>query len=115
MKQKIINHKVRKVGDYVRLMNGLFGLTDSELQVLAEFITIHLTISKYKIQVNAFSTDMKKKVALRLGKSNFNSLNTYIKALADKGAIRKIAGGYEIDDKLIPIGESQVVFIIRGI
>lgn len=113
MKSKTITYRVRSPEDYLTILNGIYNLTQAEVAVLAEFIKIHLTLKAADIQVNAFSIDMKKRAARRLGKPNFNTLNTYIKALADKGAIRKISGGYEVHPDLMPGGEDVIVFKIK--
>ncbi len=113
MNQKIIRFKISNPEHYLRLFNGIYGLTLSERKVLAEFILVHLTITRMNLDINPFSTDMKKRVARRLGKDNFYSLNTYIKALADKKAIKRIKGGYEINSHLIPGGEDEVIFRIK--
>lgn len=113
MSQKVIRFKISNPEHYLRLFNGIYALTLSERKVLAEFILVYLTIKKMDLKINPFSTDMKKRVARRLGKDNFHSLNTYIKALADKKAITKIKGGYRINPHLIPGGEDEVVFRIK--
>jgi len=113
MNQKVIKFKIGNPEHYLRLFNGIYNLTLSERKVLAEFILIHLTLKKMGIQKNTFATDMKKRVARRLGKKNFNSLNTYLKAISDKGAIKRVDGGYEITPNLIPAGEDEIVFKIK--
>lgn len=114
MKEKTMTIPIRDTYNYVRLFNGLIGLTDMETTILAEFIDLKLALNKAGLSVNAFSTDMKKKVAENLGRDDFNTLNHYIKNIADKGAITKTDAGYEIRDILIPTGEKEKIsFIIN--
>ena len=113
MKQKIIKFKIGNPEHYLRLFNGSYNLTLSERKVLSEFVRVHLALQKAGSDMNPFATVFKKRVAKRLGKKNFNSLNTYLKAISDKGAITRVQGGYKINSNLIPGGEDEVVFKIR--
>jgi hypothetical protein len=113
MKRKVIPVRIKHPKHYLRLFNGIYNLTASERDVLAEFLLVHITLTRLDSKVNAFSAIMKKKVAKRMGKKDFNSLNTYIKAIADKGAITKIDGGYRIHPHLVPGGEDEIVFKIK--
>lgn len=113
MNQKIIRFKISKPEHYLRLFNGIYNLTLSERNVLSEFIRVYLALKEAGSDMNPFSTIMKKRVARRLGKDNFNSLNTYIQALGTKKAITRVKGGYKINPHLIPGGEDEIVFRIK--
>jgi hypothetical protein len=113
MMEKIIHFKISKPEHYIRLFNGIYGLTMLERTILAEFILIHLMLEKIGSDVNPFCPDMKRRVAKRLGKPNFGTLNNSIKAIKDKGAISKVSGGYKIHPNLLPAGENQIVFKIK--
>lgn len=113
MKQKIVRHPIRSLQEYVRLWNGLFSLTDSEIEVLSKFIELHLQFTAANIPSNAFSTDGRKIVAERMGQGRHTYLAPYIKSLKDKGAITAITGGYRIDERLIPQGEHEIIIKIR--
>ena len=116
MKQKIIRMPVRRVRDYVRLLNGIFELTPTELDVLAAFVELHLKMQHARLPANAFSTDGRKMVAKALGKDADKQhafLGPYVKSLKDKGAITPIPGGYQIDERLIPQGEAEIVLKIK--
>lgn len=98
---------------YLQMFNGIFNLTDTEMQVLAAFTEQHLRLKESGLQINAFSTDSKKSVAKKLGRKDFNQLNGYIKALHDKGAIDPVPEGYKIKKALIPQGEDRIIFNLR--
>jgi hypothetical protein len=83
------------------------------MEVLAAFVELYLRLRTGGVQVNAFSSDMKKNVAEKLGMSDFNHLNVYIQRLADKKAITRVDGGYTINPWLIHQGEREVVFRLR--
>lgn len=91
--------KVATTYQYIQMVNGLFGLTNTERKVLATFIDIH---QKSGLDTNMFSTDIKKAVAKFLGRDDFNTLNNYIKRMHAKGAIKKVADGYEVHKLLLP-------------
>lgn len=110
MKRKVMKVPAETTLQYLQLFNGLFELTTKELAVLAEFVEVHLHLRNTGVQANAFSSDMKKKVAERLEMPNYNHLNVYIKQLHDKKAISKMEGGYKINPLLVPMGEKEVVF-----
>jgi len=105
---KRIQIPVNGIRDYVELFNGLFQLTKSEVNILTEFIRCYLTLKKNSRDENAFSTEMKKKVAERLNRDDFNTLNTYIKRLKDKQAISKTKSGYKINPILIPTDDNKI-------
>lgn len=111
-KQKRIKVPIRNTAHYVRLFNGMFKLTDTEIEIISAFIDEYRAV---KYQVPPISTPMKKKVADRLGRDNFNTLNQYIKNLVKKRAIIKKGGGddYIINPALIRNDkETEVVFIL---
>ena len=113
MKRKIIQFKITTAEHYLRLFNGIYNLTPAERKVLAEFVQVDLSLQKLDSDVNTFSTAMRNGVARRMGKKSSYSLGTYIKALADKGAIKKVEGGYVINPHLLPGGEDEIVFKIK--
>lgn len=98
-KIKINANTTRK---YVSVFNFIFRLTDTEIDILAEFIDIYKELSKNSININPFSTEIKKKVAERLGREDFNTLNNYITSLRKKKAIQDDLQGYKINPILIP-------------
>jgi len=106
----MVRIRANSVRKYLQLFNGIFNLTPKESEVLAVFIGIHVGLRKKQLQINAFSTEMKKEAARLLGKADFNTLNIYIKRLADKKAIVKSDDGYSINRLLLPQGEERVVF-----
>ena len=106
---KRIKVPINSIRDYIELFNGLFGLTESEIEVLSEFIRMDLSLQNSgKDDVNPFTTDIKKRVAENLERDNFNTLNTYIKRLKDKKAISPTNEGYEINRILIPTNDDKI-------
>lgn len=109
-KQKRIKIPIRKTAHYVRLFNGMFKLTDTEIDIISAFIDEYRAV-QYKVP--PISTPMKKKVADRLGRDNFNTLNQYIKNLVKKRAIIKKDDDYIINPALIKSDrETEVVFVL---
>lgn len=108
---KQITVPINSLRHYIELFNGLFGLTDSEIEVLTEFLRVKLSLEKAERDDNPFSTEMKKRVADLLDRDDFNSLNTYIMRIKNKGAIKPTENGYEINRILVPDGSSNEVKI----
>jgi len=110
-KTKKIRVKVRTYEDYLQIFNGVLKLTPKELEVLAVFLRLHIHLKEKGMpSVSPFTTAMKKVVAKRLGWSDFNALNVYIKRLHDKGAIKANDDDYDILKILVPRGEKEVLF-----
>ena len=91
---------IKNTYQYLQVMNGLFRLTDTEMQVLASFIDLHEKTKHSGIETNMFSTDIKKQVAKLLNREDFNTLNNYIKRMHDKKAIVRVVGGYKLSKHL---------------
>tara|TARA_Y100001973_G_C5140930_1_gene302876 strand:+ start:315 stop:659 length:345 start_codon:yes stop_codon:yes gene_type:complete len=83
---------------YVQVWNGIFNLTNKELEVLSLFIDIHKTVDIRNICHNK----IKQVVAAKLDIRDANTLNNYIKKLKDKGAIRKVESIYVLTPILNP-------------
>lgn len=111
MKKKI-KVKADTTFKYLQLLNGILKLTDKEIAILADFVDLQKKINDAGFDMNAFSTENKKKVAKMQGRKDFNTLNHYIKKLSEKGVIRPIDGGYKIRDFLIPGNEKEIVFVL---
>lgn len=114
MKRKVVKVRVSSTREFVRLAGRIFSppLTDTEAEVLAGFVEADVWLRKKKVPLGAFSTQMRKKVAQRLGREDHLGLNVYIKKLKDKGAIKEndsIKGGYQIHPLFVPKGESEIV------
>lgn len=94
---------------YLEIFNGMLKLTNKELEVLAAFLDKKYELKDLK--VDPFSTDIKKQIAEDFGMDNTNSINTYIKALKDKQAIRSINGKYVFNPLVVKQeDEDGVVF-----
>lgn len=110
---KKITVPVNNLRQYIELFNGIFGLTNSEINVLTEFLRVKLSLDNAGRDENPFSADMKRRVADVLNRDNFNSLNTYIKRLKDKGAIKPTNEGYEIHRILVPTNDNKIQIEIK--
>lgn len=102
--------KIADTKDYIEFYNGIFKLSPTEIEILSEFVDIYNSLRGSSLNINPFSTEMKKKVAENLGRDDFNTLNNYIKSLCDKGAIYHTTDGYGIHHMLIPMNEQKVEF-----
>lgn len=110
MKRKKIGVKIRSTAHYIKLFNGIFNLTDTEIKILGAFIDEYEKITQAGLSMNMFCTELKKKVSDSLGRDDFNTLNNYIKRMHDKKVLTKVEEGYEVVPQLIPNGEEEIVF-----
>lgn len=113
MPEQTFKIKVSNQYQYLQLLNGIFRLTEMELRVLALFAEEQHAITTNNLPLNAFSPDVKKRVADKLNKDDFNTLNNYIKRLKDKKVIKEIEGGYQIPDRFILGDTTKVIFKIK--
>ena len=106
MKRKI-TVKIDSTIKYIQLWNGIFNLTDKEVQILSAFIDIQ-NITE---EVNFCSVKNKKEVSRIVGIKDYNTLNNYIKRFKDKGAIRKKDNNYKLNPFLNPETDSVEITI----
>lgn len=92
--------------DYLVLLNGILKLTSVELDVLAAFLEFDPFVCATKTA--------RKVVAEKLGMKNVAVLNNYVKALKDKGIIRKDTfGNYKYLDIVSPKSQLESIeFVI---
>lgn len=88
-----ITIKITGTEKFISALNGVFKLTDTEINVLAALID-------HRETVNLCSPSNKKKVAEVLKLKDFNTLNNYVKKLKDKQAIVQTKDGYDINPLL---------------
>jgi len=98
MKKRKITVNIDSTLKYVQLWNGIFNLTDKEIQILSTFIDVQM-ITK---ELNLCSVKNKKDVSTIVGIKDYNTLNNYIKRFKDKGVIFKNNGYYKINPFLNP-------------
>ena len=98
MKKKKITVSIDTTYKYLQLWNGIFNLTNKELQILSTFIDIQ-NITE---EVNLCSVKNKREVARMVGIKDPNTLNNYIKKFKDKRVITKNNGIYELNKLLNP-------------
>ena len=92
---------------YLQLWNGIFNLTDKEIQILAAFIDVQIITN----EVNLCSVKNKREVARIVGIKDYNTLNNYIKRFKDKKVIAKSDNNYNLNNFLNPDTTSVTVNI----
>ena len=96
--QMKVNIKANSIFKRVQIWNGIFNLTNKELEILSAFIKVNLT-SKSK---NFCTKKSKDDVAKIMSFDDPNTLNNYIKKLKDKGALKYKKGTYSLNKLLNP-------------
>tara|TARA_R110000765_G_scaffold368239_2_gene458363 strand:+ start:760 stop:1101 length:342 start_codon:yes stop_codon:yes gene_type:complete len=109
MKKKKITINIDSTVKYLRLWNGIFNLTDKELQILGYFIDVNLI----RGEENVCSVPNKKDVAALANIKDHNTLNNYIKKFKDKGAMIKKETVYTINPFFDTDIDMVEVLIIR--
>jgi|TARA_R100001082_G_scaffold73682_1_gene42402 hypothetical protein len=97
MKVKI-EIKANSIYKRLQIWNGIFDLTNKELEVLAAFIKVNIKAKRK----NLCSKGNKDEVANILTFEDPNTLNNYIKRLKDKGALLYKKGIYDVNKLLNP-------------
>lgn len=103
-RKKIVKITLRDTKQYLRVLNGMFNLTEKELIVLAAFIDKLHALKGTGIDV--FSAEVKKQIAEELEIDDFNTLNVYIKRLKDKNALR-YTSAYKINPLLLKTDDEE--------
>ena len=110
MKNKKITVNIDSTYKYLQIWNGIFDLTNKELQILSAFIDVQ----NIKEESNLCSVSNKKSVAAMVGISDYNTLNNYIKRFKDKGAMLKRMNIYTLNPFLNPDTDKVEVTIERN-
>lgn len=97
---------INSIRKYLTIFAGIFRLTDSELDVLAEMVRYQLLGMYHKTDSDPFSSSAKKIIAERLDMKNPYSVNTYLQRLREKGAV--IRSRSMIHPWLVPTGEQTI-------
>ena len=98
MKTKKITVNINSTYKYLQIWNGIFNLTNKELQILSAFIDVY----NNKESINLCSINNKKKVAKLVEIEDHNTLNNYVKSFKDKGVILKKGTTYRLNSFLEP-------------
>ena len=98
MKRKVITVNINSTYKFLQIWNGIFDLTNKELQVLSAFIDTGL-ITEEK---NLCAMSNKKLVAAAVGIKDPNTLNNYIKKFKDKGTLLLTNNYYKLNPFLNP-------------
>ena len=106
---KKIHIALRTPRDYAKALNGPFGLTKRELDVLGEFLEIYIKLQKKSSDHYLFSAGIRKRVSQKL---NLANLNVYIARLRQKRAVVGDEGAYQLHGIFIPPleGEAEIIF-----
>lgn len=91
---------------YLQVFNGIFNLTDKELEILTLFVEVNTSD-------NLYSIENKKIVAEKLNIEDPNTLNNYVKRLKDKGAIVLTDNKYKLT-KVLTIRPNTTIKIIKN-
>tara|TARA_R100000655_G_C2963976_1_gene189339 strand:- start:29 stop:361 length:333 start_codon:yes stop_codon:yes gene_type:complete len=110
MKKRKITVNIDSTYKYLQLWNGIFNLTNKELQILSTFIDVQ-TITN---ESNLCSVKNKKEVARMVGIKDPNTLNNYIKRFKDKGVILKPKNTYTLNPFLNPETDGVEITIQRS-
>ena len=108
MKKKL-TIKINSTYKYLQVWNGIFNLTNKELEILSTFIDIQ-DISK---EDNISSMSNKKEVAEKLLIKDPNTLNNYIKKFKDKGVLRVKDNNYTLNNLLDPNTDTVEINLIK--
>jgi len=105
------------IKQYVLLWNGIIQLTDSEVELLIEFLYKFFELKKTISTDNElfdilFSTKKRKEIKEKLNISE-QIFNNRFTALKKKGVIKEHDGSYKLDNKVIPLQEVTFKFIIE--
>ena len=110
MKKKKITVNINTTYKYLQIWNGIFNLTNKELQILSAFIDVQ----DVRNDLNLCSISNKKNVAGIVGISDHNTLNNYIKRFKDKGAMIKKDNVYSLNPFLDPNTDKVEVTINKN-
>ena len=93
-----IEIKANSIYKRLQIWNGIFDLTNKELEVVSAFIKVNMKAKRR----NLCSKKNKDEVANILEFEDPNTLNNYIKRLKDKGAFLYKKGKYDVNKLLNP-------------
>ena len=105
---KALTINVDSTKKYLQIFNGIFNLTDMELEVLSYLI------DNQKTDPNLCSASNKRIAANLLAIDDYRKLNNYVKRLKDKGAIKYVNRVYKYNSLLDPSNEEIKININRS-
>lgn len=110
MKRRKITVKINSTLKYIQLWNGIFNLTNKEIEILSHFIDVN----HIKEEENVCSASNKKDVAALVGIKDYNTLNNYIKRFKDKQVMIKTKTGNYIVNPFLDTTTTNVEVIIKN-
>ncbi len=105
---KALTINVDSTKKYLQIFNGIFNLTEMELEVLSYLI------DNQGDDINLCSASNKRKAADLLKIDDYRKLNNYVKRLKDKGAISYVARVYNYNSLLNPLNNEIKITINRN-
>jgi len=105
---KALTINVDSTKKYLQIFNGIFNLTEMELEVLSYLI------DNQGNDTNLCSADNKRKAADLLKIDDYRKLNNYVKRLKDKGAISYKSRVYKYNSLLNPLNNEIKITINRN-
>lgn len=102
---------------YLRVLNGIFKLTDKELELAAALVTKYMHFHKQGLKEPflskfVFSTEERRSLCDSLDGISSQNLGNKFKQLVDKKVLSQKDGGYVLDHTLMPTEEITFKFII---
>ena len=110
---KSISIKADTTLKYLQIWNGIFNLTDKELEILSKLLDVYNTYHATN-STNLCNAVTKKVIAEDLNIEDYRTLNNYVKRLKDKGAIIKDKNNYKINSLLNPTNDDIKINITRN-
>lgn len=110
MRKVIKVNKVTGVKGYLKIVNGIFNLTPTEIEFLSHLIELDRELSRVGFDV--FSAEGRKKISEKMGWSSVMTCNSYIMALKRKKMLRQVGDTYKISPLLVP-DEDQAEILIK--
>ena len=111
MKKKKITVNIDTTYKYLQIWNGIFDMTNKELEILTAFIDVNYITE----EVNLCCVANKKAVSGHVGVKDYNTLNNYIKRFKDKGVMLKKNGYYTLNPLLSPETDKVEIIINRDV
>lgn len=101
--------KIKENKHYVRLINGIFNLTNKEIDVVAAFLDL-------EAKGYLFSKENKERVVEKLKIGSYNTINVYMKRFVDKKVLFKNGKKYQFNPLLKPINsDTEITFVCQKI
>lgn len=103
---------------FIKVLNGMYGLTESEIKLtaaIAEKYTVYKEqgLKEPFLSKFIFSTEERKKLCDTLDGLSSQNLGNKFKQLVDKKVLTQVEGNYSLADVLLPETEVTFKFILN--